>query len=178
MIKQMFTGRIGIAQYWLSVLLLIFLTIGLTLFIGILAALGITGLLVGLGGGAGMAIVGVVIATIIAVVLFLMLAVPAWGLAVRRYHDVGLSIWVFLALMLANWIISAIFPVAVGEGQATTLSLTNLLINLPISIVMLAILLWPGKKEDNKYGARTRYGSIWKAIRGVKPSASPEAPAA
>jgi hypothetical protein len=54
----------------------------------------------------------------------------------------------------------------------------NFLINLPIMIVSLAILLWPGTKGDNKFGPQTKYSSIWNSMKGKKPEVAPVAEAA
>lgn len=177
MIKQMFSGRIGIKQYWLSLLLLILLAIGVIFLTGVLVALGVFGAFAAFSENIGLAIAGIIALSLIGFIVSLLVALPSWGLAVRRYHDVGLSVWVFVGLMVAGWIISIIFPVTTGEGQAIEFNVANMLINLPLSIVSLAILLWPGTKGENKFGAQTRYDSLWKAIKGVKPAPA-ETPAA
>ena len=169
MIKQMFSGRIGIKQYWLSVLLIL-LTSGVIVLTGMLVMLGVFAAFSAFSANIGLAIAGIVILSLVGFAASLLIVVPSWGLAVRRYHDVGLSIWVFVGLTIAGMIISTVFPVTTGEGEAVEFNFVNMLINLPLSIVSLAILLWPGTKGENKFGAQTRYESLWKAIKGVQPA--------
>ena len=173
MIKQMFSGRIGIKQYWISVLLLIFIFIGVMLLAGLLVGFGVAGIISMLGAGPGTIIMGMLIAVLIATTIGALFVIPSWGLAVRRYHDVGLSIWVFLGMLIVSFVLSLMFPITpheIGAGQAAPeFSLINFLINLPVFIVNLAILVWPGTKGDNKFGPQTKYSSIWNSIKGKKP---------
>ena len=178
----MFTGRIGLAQYWLSVLVLILIGIAYTLLVGIVVGVGAAALLS--SAGAGSSAVGVGIAVVVATLLSLVIIIPSWGLAVRRYHDVGLSAWVLVGISVVNMAMSLVFPM---QDMAGTFNMTNFLISLPLSIVSLAILVWPGKKGENKFGAPTKYSSIWAALKGKKPelpmvvapapAPAPEAPA-
>ena len=178
MLKPMFTGRIGIRLFWLSTLLLILVTIGAFFLVTVLSIVG--AMLFGVSSIEGV-VGGFLVIVGLSYLIAILVAIPGFGLTLRRYHDVGLSVWVFLGLTLASWVVSWLFPVLPIDDDPSSFSLTNFLISLPISIIMLAILVWPGKKEDNKYGPQTRYTSLWSAIKGMKPEAvsvATETPAA
>ena len=178
MIKQMFSGRIGIKQYWLSAILLILAVIGVLFLFTLLASVSILGFWTG-SMNPGILIAGFGVFAIVGLLISLSVALPSWGLAVRRYHDVGLSVWVFVGLSIASFILSLVFPITPHDAGAVQgmpeFSLVNFFINLPVFIVSLAILLWPGTKGDNKFGPQTKYSSVWNAIKGKKPESLPAA---
>lgn len=170
MIKSLFTGRIGIAQYWLSVLLLIALSIPFSIVIALLsfalsfAVISLAGIDLLTG-----TFIGTAVTVVVSSIAMFIIMLPVYGLLVRRYHDIGLSVWILVAFTIISWIVSFIFPIFTDSEDIASFSMTNLIISAPFIIFGLAVTLWPGTKGLNKYGEQTKYKSIWSALWGKQP---------
>jgi len=192
----MFTGRIGIKQYWLGVLLLLGLALLSTLVIVGLYYFVLFPMLVssgnmGMGGGLLLMFGGMFLAYI----PFLVTLPFSIGLQVRRFHDMGITGWMVLVLFVVSFIISMFAPATMSpSGQS--LAPIGMGISLLTLIAYIVIFSWPGTKGPNTYGDVTYYPSIMAAIRGkngapasalasaasvppaVPPAAAPTPPAA
>jgi len=169
----MFNGRIGVADYWKSVLLL--LLINLVIGVGgafLFGALGasilsqtspssIGGLFAGIMGVALLAFIPALIAGIFGFFVGL-------GLQIRRLHDLNLSGWVVLIF----WGLTGAVYAFGGAGTSPSgipqyAPWAWALIGIG-SLAWLAISLWPGKPDPNAYGAPVSYRTWWAALIGDK----------
>lgn len=95
-----FSGRASRSEYWWFALFYVLVAFVLgTLFI--LFAGGMSMMGPGGNASAGMGIFGIII-SIVAAVFFLGMLLPTIALSVRRYHDINLSGWWYLAVFLVS----------------------------------------------------------------------------
>ncbi len=170
----MFTGRIGVADYWKSVLLLLLVEIVVAVGGGFLfgafgaSLLGqttpasISGILVGAIGAVLLAFIPALLAGIFALIVGL-------GLQVRRLHDLGFSGW-FVPLL---WLLGFV-PYLGKTGPGPLDFALWVWPYLAIAgVIGLGITLWPGKPDVNKYGQQMKYRSWWAAAIGDKAPTGP-----
>ena len=171
----MFQGRIGVAQYWLSILLLFALTVATAIIISCLyyflllpAVLSMD--VVGIGTTIILSLGGMFLGIIPAIVAF-----PYnIGLQVRRFHDVGLTGWLIIVLATVGGIANFFFPPFGSSVLAHVPNPAGIVLAAILFFVGLAFVCWPGAKATNSYGDPTRYPSLWAAIRGKNdPGAGP-----
>jgi uncharacterized membrane protein YhaH (DUF805 family) len=163
----MFKGRIGIGQYWLSSVVLVLIVLGLAIGIGLAVAFAIP-LVMGSGGGIGSLFLIPMIASGLSLIPAIIAVPYLWGLAVRRYHDIGLSAWFFVVSLILNAAAAFFLPVFTNPNDLGSISPVGTGVAAVLFVVQLAISLWPGTKGPNAYGEQTRYHTLWSAIRGKK----------
>lgn len=161
---SLFTGRIGVRQFWLSSLLAL-LTYGLAFLIVEVSTVPLFSLVSGISlfSPPDLAIAPVrtlllfgigVSMLVLPAIFFLVISV---GLQVRRCHDYGISgvVWftALLALVVSAYLLDRLTPLAL---VAVALAL----------LIWLALLSWPGADEDNEHGSPVTYPSLWAALRG------------
>ena len=100
---------------------------------------------------------------VLAMILALLLFLPLLAVAVRRFHDVGLSGWVLAALWIAGFagqfILELRRPIEVVESQdgSTRLDfdevfLSSMAVSLMVIVSEIIICLLPSQSGPNKYG--------------------------
>lgn len=127
-----FKGRASRSEFW-------YFALGLTLLSVIFSFLGVL-LSVSLDLDRSLLLIPLFI---FALLVFL----PTLGATIRRYHDVGLSGWIFFALYL----LSASFAIFVAAENVAAVRAAPWL-NAILGLVNLAVLCWPGTQGPNKYG--------------------------
>lgn len=162
--SSLFSGRIGVKQFWLSmgVTLLIY---GLAFIIVDASAVPVFTLISGIslfshpdlatapvdslllfGIGASM--------LILPALFFLAVAI---GLQVRRCHDYGLSgpawLMAMLALIVGSYLLYRLTPLA-------------MLSFFVVAVLWIIFMSWPGTQDENFQGSQTSYPTIWGAIHG------------
>ena len=95
-----FSGRATRSEYWWFALFY-FLVAFVLAFVFILFAGGMSFMVPGSNAGAGMGVFGMIIA-VVAVVFVLGMLLPTIAVSVRRYHDINLSGWWYLAVFLVS----------------------------------------------------------------------------
>ena len=157
----MFKGRIGRADYWKAILLVILIIIPLyAVYFGFLF----------LDRGSYLILAA---ASFVFPACLFTIAIFELGLSVRRFHDLNLSGWWFLVFILLS-----IIP----YGYWSVMNISALNITGPLArpvmplwldgwqlllvVVGLLIAFWPGTPGVNKYGAPEKYRSWWAALVG------------
>lgn len=163
----MFKGRIGVGQYWLGLLLLLLLT---AVAAGILAALYYLLLLPlfleATGAGLGTTILLGIGGMLIPAIPVLIMLPYGIGLHIRRFHDMGLTGWMYLVLAVISYLVTRFFPIL--DPVTSEFSSGGLVVSLVLLIAGIVIMSWPGTKGPNKYGEPFRYASLRSAVRGKK----------
>ncbi|MEA2701674.1 MAG: hypothetical protein QOE22_383 [Candidatus Parcubacteria bacterium] len=163
----MFKGRIGVGQYWLGLILLLVL--------GIVAAGVLAGLyyvlflpifLESTGAGLGTTLALSLAGVFIPVIPLLIMLPYGIGLQIRRFHDMGLTGWVYLVLAIVSYGIGHLFPAI--DPVTMQVAASGAIVSLLLFVANIVIMSWPGTKGPNKYGEPFRYRSLWAAIRGKK----------
>lgn len=174
----MFKGRIGIGQYWKSVIVLTLITaVASVVLLGgyfILLPVFLKSSGAGLGTGLLFFIGGMILPIIVALV-----ALPyTIGLQIRRFHDIGLTGWAILGLFVLGWIVNFFFPAVSYSGLVPTISPTGAAVTAFLFVAGIVIVSWPGTNGTNKYGEKIQYRSLWAAIKGNKSeiSSAPQIP--
>jgi len=153
----MFKGRIGRADYWKAiVLLLAILIVFYAIFFGALYAHINAFLFAGIAFAFGIGMF---------IVAFVQL-----GLSVRRFHDFNLSWGFILLLILLSVIPTTYWHLTISQ----TISLSTpppepiwlITWQILLIIISLGTTLWPGTPGVNKYGAPEKYRSWWAALVG------------
>lgn len=160
----MFSGRIGVLQFWLASLILIACSIVLLLLVEIIA-LPLFSIITGLSPFAlpdlvmaplhtlVLLCIGIVMASAPIAAFFVLFA----GLQIRRYHDFGLSVKVWAVIILAEVVVRYVVAATSRIGA---------LISLVLVVVTIVLLSWPGNKEENEWGSPFRCASLLAAIVG------------
>lgn len=169
----MFRGRIGVADYWKSVLLLILIAVvvgaGGAIIVGIagLYLLGATlpstpgDVIAGLFGVLAFAAIPYITAVLFA-------CVTGIGLQIRRLHDLGLSGWIILVFWGLSAVVALLGRTGITDNILQFYQPWAWALLAVGSIAWLVIAFWPGKLESNAYGAPIVYLSWWTAAIGRK----------
>lgn len=160
----MFSGRIGVGQYWLSALMLLLGTIAASLAVVVGSMFLIAPLL-------RVSFFGSLIPLVGMLAVFAVALVCSIGLQVRRFHDFGVTGWAVLWLWILNLCVGVFMSVTPGfyvrSGTQRTPTPLGSAVSLVVFIAIVIILSIPGTKGQNAYGAPTRYRSLISAIRGM-----------
>src|SRR3989344_8056100 len=169
----MFNGRIGVADYWKSVLLLLLtnliIGVGGAFLFGALGASILSQTSPSSMGGLFAGIIGVaLLAFIPALIAGIFGFFVGLGLQIRRLHDLNLSGWIVLIF----WVLTGAVYTFGGAGTSPSgipqyAPWAWALIGIG-SLAWLAISLWPGKPDPNAYGAPVVYRTWWAALIGDK----------
>ena len=144
-----FKGRASRSEFWWYTLGMILLGIATSVIVAVL--------------GAVLGVAGWVIALALVVGLALYLMVPTWAVAVRRYHDIGLSGWLYFLLAVITACLNfatqglsneATQAALAGEPAPETPGWYNVAqaVVFAISFVNLIVFVKRGKPDPNKYG--------------------------
>jgi uncharacterized membrane protein YhaH (DUF805 family) len=166
----MFKGRLGVGQYWLSVLIMtviqIVLSVGAVAFYVLVIIPAVVDPREGFGLLAALGMLAYIpFVAIIPLLPFLPFVI---GLQVRRLHDINLSGWWWLVMMIVSSLVSYIFPLQNVSDAGAELSLVGIAVTLVVGVGFIVLMSWPGTKGPNKYGEPYRYPSLWAAICGKK----------
>jgi len=161
---SIFAGRIGVLQFWLATLLLFACSILLFLLVEV-TALPLFAIVTGLSPFALPDLVMLPLHTLVLLVIGAVMAVAPIGaffilfagLQMRRYHDFGLSVKVWAAVIVAEIVVRYVLTAA---SRASTL------VSLGLILITIVLLSWPGTAQENEWGAPFRFSSLLGALLG------------
>jgi uncharacterized membrane protein YhaH (DUF805 family) len=161
----MFWSRIGVEQFWLAtfVTLMSFLVLVIILEVTTIPLFSIiTGIslfsLPDLALAPMRTVLLVGIGFALTIIPFVFLLIFLCGLHLRRFHDLGLSLSVWVSVVLAGTVSIIIL------AQDPVMSL---ICSIMVFSTYFAMLSWPGDKEENLYGVPVRYTYITGALLGT-----------
>ncbi len=174
---SMFQGRIGVAQYWQSILLVLFLN-----FLAIIIILSIMVVLItvfllksvpSLAESAGLLVLLPFLAPIPIGIVSAVSLPFLLGIQIRRLHDINVTGWICAGILVinvvANWALAYLSPFIMYSGISKTgsFSLFLVIVVIVLNIIYFALSFVPGTKGVNKFGEQVRYTSIWRSIKGT-----------
>ena len=162
--ENIFMGRIGVLQFWLATLVLFVCSAILFLIVEV-TALPLFAIVTGLSPFALPDLIMLPLHTLILLVIGAVMAVAPIaaffilfaGLQMRRYHDFGLSVKVWAAVIIAEIVVRYVLTAA---SRASTL------VSLGLVLITIVLLSWPGTPHENEWGDSSRFPSLLGALLG------------
>lgn len=164
----MFTGRIGVRDYWWSILCL---TLALMAATGLLAVTYFTlvsNVFRASNAGLGTLITTFIVGIILIAIPSVIAIVYSIGLQVRRLHDMGYSGWLVLLFWVIGWIPGILKPAILETNSAPIIDPVGMSIALALMLAFIVFISLPGTKGPNAYGEPVRYANVTRMITGNK----------
>lgn len=164
----MFTGRIGVREYWVGIVCLMLAMMAVTGIV-MVAYFMLMPVIFKATGSNLASLVYLSTGGMILAVLPALISLPySIGLQMRRLHDMGYSGWLLLGFWIVGFIPAIFQPAVVEVNGEAIIRPIGLFITIGLMLAFIVFISLPGTKGSNKYGEFIKYGKVDRMITGKK----------